>query len=41
VKVPFRTMNYTPGNGSVVTIFKDVKNNTAVDDKIFGPRKVN
>lgn len=41
IKIAFKTVSNTPTNGSVVTILKDVKHNSAVNDKIFGPRKMN
>lgn len=39
VKLPFRVRSETVSNGSIVTTFKSIKHNTAIDAKVFGPRK--
>lgn len=41
VKIAFKTINNTAGNGDIITILTDVKHNVPVDDKIFAPRKLN
>jgi hypothetical protein len=41
VKLPFKTVNNNIANGSVVTTVKSVKHNVPIDDKIFGPKKLN
>ena len=40
VKVPFKTVSTSVANGRVVTVIKDVKHNTAIDDKTFKSRKL-
>lgn len=40
VKVPFRQVNNTPGNGDIITVITSVKHNVAIDDKLFGPKKL-
>ncbi|MGQ0542475.1 MAG: serine hydrolase [Blastocatellia bacterium] len=40
VKIAFKTINNTAGNGDIITILSDVKHNVPVDDKIFTPRKL-
>lgn len=40
VKIPFRQVNNTPGNGDIVTVITSVKHNVAIDDKLFGPKKL-
>ncbi|MBC7898595.1 MAG: beta-lactamase family protein [Saprospiraceae bacterium] len=39
IKLAFKTVNYTSGNGSVVTVLKDVKHNVAIVDSVFAARK--
>lgn len=39
VKLPFRQINNTAGNGDVVTIVTSVKHNVAIDDKVFAAKK--
>ena len=41
VKLPFKQINNTAGNGDIVTVVTSVKHNVAIDDKIFAPRKLN
>ncbi len=41
VKLPFKQINSTPGNGDTVTVLTSVKHNVAIDDKLFAPRKLN
>ncbi len=38
VKIPFRNVNNTSGNGDIVTIVKSVKHNVKIDDSFFAPR---
>lgn len=39
VKLPFKQINSSAGNGDIVTIVTSVKHNVPIDDKIFVPRK--
>jgi CubicO group peptidase (beta-lactamase class C family) len=39
VMIPFKTVNSNTGNGDTVTIVKEIKHNTAIDDAKFKPRK--
>lgn len=41
VKLPFKLINNTAGNGDIVTIVTSVKHNVPIDDKLFAPRKLN
>lgn len=40
IKLPFKTVSFSPGNGSVVTTLKEVKHNVLVDDALFKSRKL-
>lgn len=40
VKLPFKTVSSSVGNGNIVTTVKEVKHNVPVDDAIFAPRKL-
>ncbi|MEK7857040.1 MAG: hypothetical protein AAB288_13190, partial [Acidobacteriota bacterium] len=40
VKISFKQVNNTPGNGDIVTVLTSVKHNVAIDDKVFAPRKL-
>jgi CubicO group peptidase (beta-lactamase class C family) len=40
IKLPFKTVNSTSSMGDVVTTVKSYQHNTAIDDKIFSPRKL-
>jgi CubicO group peptidase (beta-lactamase class C family) len=40
LKLPFKTVNSSPSNGTTVGTVKSIKHNVPVDDKIFAPRKV-
>jgi CubicO group peptidase (beta-lactamase class C family) len=40
VKLPFHQVTNSLANGSIVTSVRSVKQNVAIDDKIFAPRKV-
>lgn len=40
VKLPFRQVNNTPGNGDSVTVVTSVKHNVPVEDKLFASRKL-
>ncbi|MGD9560696.1 MAG: serine hydrolase domain-containing protein [Pyrinomonadaceae bacterium] len=39
VKLPFRQINNSAGNGDIVTIVTSVKHNVPIEDTIFAPRK--
>ena len=41
VKLPFKQINNSPGNGDIVTIVTSVKHNVAIEDKHFSSRKLN
>ncbi|HEX6123763.1 MAG TPA: serine hydrolase [Pyrinomonadaceae bacterium] len=41
IKLPFKQINNTAGNGDIVTIVTSVKHNVPIDDKIFASRKLN
>ena len=41
VKIPFKQINNTAGNGDIVTIVTSVKHNVPIEDKFFAPRKLN
>ncbi len=41
VKISFKQVNNTPGNGDIVTVLTSVKHNVPVDDKLFAPKKLN
>jgi CubicO group peptidase (beta-lactamase class C family) len=41
VKLPFKQINNTLGNGDIVTVLTSVKHNVAVDDKLFAPKDLN
>jgi len=41
VNIPFKTVNYTAGNGNVVTILKDVKHSVKIEDSVFKSRRLN
>ncbi|QYO66359.1 serine hydrolase [Leptolyngbya sp. 7M] len=38
IKIAFKSINNTTGNGDVVTILRSVKHNIEIDDKLFAPR---
>jgi hypothetical protein len=40
VKLPFRQIKHTAGNGDIVTILKSVKHNVAIEDAFFAPKKL-
>ena len=40
VKIPFKTVSTSVANGRVVTVIKDVKHNTAIDNATFKSRKL-
>lgn len=40
VKMPFKSVNYSPSNGNIVSTVKSVKHNVPVDDKLFAPKKL-
>jgi len=40
VKIPFKMVSNTAGNGDIVTIVKTVKHNVPIDDSTFKPRKL-
>lgn len=40
VKLPFKQINNTAGNGDIVSIVTSVKHNVPIDDKMFGPRAI-
>lgn len=40
VMIPFKTVSSTPSMGDVVTYVKEIKNNVAVDDAKFKPKKM-
>jgi CubicO group peptidase (beta-lactamase class C family) len=40
VKLPFRQINNSAGNGDIVTVVTSVKHNVPVDDNLFAPRKI-
>ena len=40
IKIAFKTTNYTAGNGSIVTVLKDVKHNVEIADSVFKSRKL-
>lgn len=40
VKMPFKQVNNTPGNGDTVTVVTSVKHNVPIEDKLFAPRKI-
>ncbi len=39
VKLPFRQINNSAGNGDIVTVVTSIKHNLPIDDKVFAPRK--
>ncbi len=39
VKIPFKSVNNTAGNGDIVTVVKSVKHNVKIEDSFFAPRK--
>lgn len=39
VMIPFKTVTVSPSMGDVVMYVKEVKNNVAIDDKVFKPKK--
>lgn len=41
VKLPFKTVSSSVGNGNIVTTVKEVKHNVPVDDAVFKARKLN
>jgi hypothetical protein len=41
VKLPFRQINNTAGNGDIVTIITSVKHNVPIEDTLFAPKKLN
>ncbi len=41
VKIPFRQINNTAGNGDIVTVVTSVKHNVPIEDKFFAPKKLN
>lgn len=41
VKLPFRQITNTAGNGDTVIVVTSVKHNVPVEDKVFAPRKLN
>jgi CubicO group peptidase (beta-lactamase class C family) len=41
VKIPFRQINNTAGNGDIVSVVTSIKHNVAIDDKLFASRKLN
>jgi CubicO group peptidase (beta-lactamase class C family) len=40
IKLPFKTVNSTPGMGDIVTLVKSYKHNVAIDDKMFATKKL-
>lgn len=40
VKMPFKQINNTAGNGDIVNVITSVKHNVPIEDKVFGPRKL-
>lgn len=40
IKLPFRTVNYSPSNGNIITMVRSVKHDVPVEDAIFSPRVV-
>ena len=40
VKIAFKSVNNTTGNGDVVSTIRSVKHNVPIDDKMFAPRKL-
>ncbi len=40
VMMPFKSVNYSPSNGNIVSTVKSVKHNVPVDDKLFAPKKL-
>lgn len=41
VMIPFKQVNNTSSNGNVVTIVTSINHNVPIEDKLFGPRKLN
>ncbi len=40
VKLAFKSVNSTVSNGDVISVITSVKQNVPIDDKVFGPRKL-
>lgn len=40
LKLPFKSVNASPSMGDTIVVVKSIKQNVAVDDKLFAPRKV-
>ncbi len=40
VKLPFKQINNTAGNGDIVNVITSVKHNEPIEDKVFGPKKL-
>lgn len=40
IKLAFRSVNSTVSNGDVISVITSVKQNVPIDDKVFGPRKL-
>ncbi len=40
IKLPFKSINTTPGMGDIIMIVKSVKHNVKIDDKMFVPKKL-
>ncbi len=38
VKIPFKSVNNTTGNGDIVSVVKSVKHNVAIENSFFAPR---
>lgn len=40
IKLPFKMVNSNPSMGDIVTVFKSIKHNVPIDDKLFAPKKL-